>query len=151
MSSSPEADLANGDNSPVVQSPNMGELEDRATESDLSEVHDTTAPQHSPSPSRSASSNQPESPQPVEQEPDDSSDNDGNNASDDADFDMEDSPAPSQSDAPQDQRSTSSDSRRTAKRKAAAEEDEYIRENPELYGLRRSVCPDVAHIERLTD
>ena len=141
MSSSPEPDLANGDNSPEPEpvSPDMRELGERASQSDLSEVNDT-AHQRSPSPSRSASSDQRESPQPVEQEMVESSDDDNNNASDDADFDMEDSPAPSQSDAPQDQRSTSNDSRRTVKRKAAVEEDDYIRENPELYGLRRSVC-----------
>ena len=139
MSSSPEPDLANGDDSPEPGSPNMRELEERASQSDLSEVNNSTH-QRSPSPSRSASSDQRESPQPVEQEVVESSDDDNNNASDDADFDMEDSPAPSQSDAPQDQRSTSNDSRRTVKRKAAVEEDEYIRENPELYGLRRSVC-----------
>jgi chromodomain-helicase-DNA-binding protein 1 len=60
-------------------------------------------------------------------------------ASDDADYDMEETPAASQSDDHHDERSTSHESRRVPKRKAGAEEDDYIRENPELYGLRRSV------------
>ena len=36
-------------------------------------------------------------------------------------------------------RSVSHDSRRSLKRKAVAEDDQYIAKNPELYGLRRSV------------
>lgn len=142
MSSSPEAGLANGDNSPLMEAPNNISFDDRASESDLSEVNETNALQcsPSPSPSPSPSSNQHESPRPADPESDGSSDNGNNNASDDADFDMEESPAPSQSDDHHDQRSTSNDSRRVPKRKAVTEEDDYIRENPELYGLRRSVC-----------
>ncbi|RYO79911.1 hypothetical protein DL766_003838 [Monosporascus sp. MC13-8B] len=137
-SSPPESASANGNDSPLVETGNRIILDDRASESDLSEVNGNTAPQ----PSDSPSSNGRESPQQhMDPESDQSSDNDDNNASDDADFDMEESPAPSQSDTPQDQRSTSNDSRRIPKRKAATEEDEYIRENPELYGLRRSSRP----------
>lgn len=58
--------------------------------------------------------------------------------SDDADYDMETSP-PADAGSPGDARSSSQDSRRTGKRKAEAEHEEYILENPELYGLRRSV------------
>jgi chromodomain-helicase-DNA-binding protein 1 len=59
------------------------------------------------------------------------------NASDDAEFDMPDAHVPS--DAEAEERASSSDSNRATKRKAPAEEDDYIRANPELYGLRRSV------------
>ncbi|KAI5465964.1 SNF2 family chromodomain-helicase DNA-binding protein [Mariannaea sp. PMI_226] len=62
------------------------------------------------------------------------------NASDDADFDMEES-APSQNDNAVEQRASSTDSNRTSKRKAPIGEDEYIKANPELYGLRRSTRP----------
>lgn len=62
------------------------------------------------------------------------------NASEDADFDMEES---QQSQHENDDivvdRASSSDSNRASKRKAPGEEDEYIKANPELYGLRRSV------------
>lgn len=64
-------------------------------------------------------------------------------ASHDADFEMQES-APSDQDdhddlMPTPTRASSTDSNRTAKRKAPVDEDDFIRANPELYGLRRSV------------
>lgn len=66
-------------------------------------------------------------------------------ASGDADFDMQESP-PSQNEdeAPVD-RPSSSDSSRAPKRKAVVDEHEFMKANPELYGLRRSVCSRVNH------
>ena len=58
--------------------------------------------------------------------------------SDDADYEME-SPPPPQVHMTRDDRSSSHDSPRPSKRKAGIEEDEYIMNNPELYGIRRSV------------
>lgn len=59
--------------------------------------------------------------------------------SDDADYEME-SPPPPEIHVTRDGRSSSHDSRRTLKRKAGGiEEDEFIMNNPELYGIRRSV------------
>lgn len=59
--------------------------------------------------------------------------------SDDADYEME-SPPPPEIHVTRDERSSSLDSRRPPKRKAGGiEEDEYIMNNPELYGIRRSV------------
>lgn len=69
---------------------------------------------------------------------------DENNASDDADFDMDDDVVNPQSDGVADARSISGDSQTSNKRKATLEEDDYIKANPELYGLRRSVCNIVA-------
>lgn len=60
------------------------------------------------------------------------------NASEDADFDGQPSPQ-SQPDETMDDRPSSSDSNRAPKRKAAVVEDDFMRANPELYGLRRSV------------
>lgn len=60
--------------------------------------------------------------------------------SEDADFDMDDSPAPAPASSARIDRSTSHDSRRPSKRKLGVEEDEFIKANPELYGIRRSVC-----------
>lgn len=119
------------------------DFDDRASESDLSDVNDNAAARASSS-SSSPINNQPS--RITEQDLDsqdgaESSDNDEpNNASEDADFDMEDSPAPSQSDAHHEETSTSNSSRRAPKRKVTADEEDYMRENPELYGLRRSVC-----------
>lgn len=62
-------------------------------------------------------------------------------ASDDADFDMEASSLSQRHQSPVQDRAISSDSSTSPKRKAPitmAEED-YIKANPELYGLRRSV------------
>lgn len=62
------------------------------------------------------------------------------NASEDADFDMQESVASQQDDDGERECETSPDSSRASKRKAAVSEDEFIKANPELYGLRRSVC-----------
>ncbi|KAL1865214.1 hypothetical protein VTK73DRAFT_5451 [Phialemonium thermophilum] len=63
-------------------------------------------------------------------------------ASDDADYDMEASPQSAQSDAESAKPATSPAARPPAKRKSTlVTEDEYMRENPELYGLRRSSRP----------
>lgn len=56
----------------------------------------------------------------------------------DGDYDSE-TPPPAQARSSREQSSTSQESRRPAKRKASAEGDDYITQNPELYGLRRSV------------
>lgn len=151
MSSSPEPSSVNGHMSPETRAGARVILNDRASESDLSDVdvNENAAlaeSSTSSSPIRNQSSRDLEPD--LDSEPGaESSDNDddNNNASDDADFDMEDSPAPSQSDALQDERSTSNSSRRVPKRKAVADEDDYIRENPELYGLRRSVRVIIRH------
>lgn len=61
-------------------------------------------------------------------------------ASHDADFEMhQDPPSPQDHDDEPRPRASSSDSNQASKRKASFEEEEYIRANPELYGLRRSV------------
>ena len=66
------------------------------------------------------------------------SDDDVDMASDDEDFEI-DSPPRSVS-APRESRSASEESRRPPKRKVGVEDDEDIMNNPELYGIRRSVC-----------
>ena len=58
--------------------------------------------------------------------------------SEDAEYDLE-SPLPPDIETTHNARSSSQDSRRPAKRKAGIEEHEYIMNNPELYGIRRSV------------
>lgn len=58
--------------------------------------------------------------------------------SDDPDFDME-TTAPGNAGSPGDAVSSSQGSPRQRKRKAGPEHEDYMQENPELYGLRRSV------------
>lgn len=61
-------------------------------------------------------------------------------ASHDADFEMQnDLPSPQDHDDEPRGRESSTDSHQASKRKASFDEEEYIRANPELYGLRRSV------------
>lgn len=59
-------------------------------------------------------------------------------ASDDGDFDVDQGAPSPQSDREREQRSASQSSRPSSKRKSPSE-DTYIQQNPELYGLRRSV------------
>ncbi|KAI1819977.1 SNF2 family N-terminal domain-containing protein [Xylaria intraflava] len=145
MSSSPESAFADPDTSSVPPAGDNISVNDRASESDLSEIHEASAQptRDSTSPSPSAAGH--ESSQDAEAELDlndhvESSDEEAQ-ASDDADYDMEETPAASQSDERRDDRSMSHESRRAPKRKAVPEEDEYIRDNPQLYGLRRSSRP----------
>lgn len=57
----------------------------------------------------------------------------------DADFDEE-TPPPEPASGMRQERSESDDSQRSSKRKAGeVDDDEYMKQNPELYGLRRSV------------
>ena len=58
--------------------------------------------------------------------------------SDDAEYDMETPPLADRGLTP-DERSSSEDSRRLAKRKVGVEQDDFMNNDPELYGLRRSV------------
>ncbi|KAI1259787.1 P-loop containing nucleoside triphosphate hydrolase protein [Xylariaceae sp. FL1019] len=136
MSSSPEPASADRDSSVSAQAGAAPAFDNRASESDLSDVNESSA-----LPPRPRS---PKSPAALESSPDAEAEadlDDGARASNDGDYDMEESPAPSHSDEHRDDRSSSRESQRAPKRKAVIEEDDYIRENPELYGLRRSSRP----------
>ena len=60
--------------------------------------------------------------------------------SDDPDYDMA-TPAAANTTSPPDARSSSQDSPRQRKRKIGVEPDDFMLNDPELYGLRRSVSP----------
>lgn len=60
----------------------------------------------------------------------------------DGDYDSE-SPPSEHAPSSRAQSSSSRGSSRPLKRKASAEKDDYMEQNPELYGLRRSVCGNV--------
>ena len=53
--------------------------------------------------------------------------------------DVSKAPLPNDNGASQSGLSSSEESRRSTKRKASFEEDDFIKRDPELYGLRRSV------------
>lgn len=68
--------------------------------------------------------------------------------SDDGDFDVE-TPPPAKPDMALDELSSSEESHKNGKRKTGVEQDEHMMNNPELYGLRRSVIPPSVHIRNL--
>lgn len=126
---------ANGHLSPPVNTFTNPEPSSSDSESDLSEAVDV--------PNTSTLSSNPEA-----QEVDEKSRSERMNTesshdadaigSDDADYDME-TPAPPYPTIIRDDASSSEDSRKFAKRKIGVEHDDHMMNNPELYGLRRSV------------
>jgi len=131
----PSLSLSNGHTSPIENSNLTNDDAPYDSESDLSEV---IAVVDEPSPATSTNHQSEFGAQ--ETDASESSAAEAQDASDDADFDMEDSPVPAATNGEQDDHhhSSSTESRRTAKRKLTPE-DEHIKANPELYGLRRSV------------
>jgi chromodomain-helicase-DNA-binding protein 1 len=63
----------------------------------------------------------------------------------DGDYDS-DSPPPEQAESDDARSSASQESPRPLKRKSSPKGDDYITQNPELYGLRRSVCGLMPHL-----
>jgi chromodomain-helicase-DNA-binding protein 1 len=134
LNSTPSLPVSNGQNSPLENSTITNDDAPCDSESDLSEVAIPIIDEPTPA----ASTNHQFEFGAQESDGSDTSP-ENNNGSDDADFDLEDSPALAATNASRDDRSTSIESRRPAKRKLGVE-DEHILANPELYGLRRSVC-----------
>jgi chromodomain-helicase-DNA-binding protein 1 len=73
-----------------------------------------------------------------------------NDASEDADFDMDESQVSQQDEDMADGQESSGSSPPATKRKNTVAEDEYMRMDPELYGLRRSVRHKSLNIPRRT-
>lgn len=113
--------------------------------SDLSEIREP--PVVEASPSSSSTPNHQSDFGNEDPESSESSEDEKGNGSEDGDFDVEESvPEPNRRNTRVD-RSSSHDSRRPTKRKMGIEDDEYIKANPELYGLRRSVRNHCALLE----
>lgn len=129
--------LTNGNLSPSSNTFDIDEDAVYKSDSDLSDIHDPAA-MEATSPSTTPHHQSEFGNQDLESE--DSSESENQDGSEDADFDIEDSPAPAQNHNIRVDQSSSHDSRRPPKRKLGVEDDEYIKANPELYGLRRSVC-----------
>lgn len=141
MSGSPESGPANGHVSPVATSVAVQLLDPEPSDSDLSDVQ---APDVASPSSDSANNLDSTAHDGRADDFDGASSPSDNGASDDADFDeVVDSPASPRSDGPAERAASASDDSRAApKRKAGGGlEEDYMRENPELYGLRRSVSP----------
>lgn len=135
MSTSSEASPVNGRSSLAIDDHDEHMANGDQSDSDLSDVQpvDVDGPSSDPVVAARAPA---QLPAVTLEDPSESSDND---ASDDADFDMADSPASAQSNEDA-VGNAARDSRPPPKRKATQTiEDDFMRENPELYGLRRSV------------
>ncbi|KUI60423.1 Chromodomain helicase hrp3 [Cytospora mali] len=143
MSASPESSPANGHVSPVANPVAVQLLDPDPSDSDLSDVQAPDVASPSSDSANNLNSTALDGPADISDEASSPSEND---ASDDGDFDdVADSPAsPRSNDGHNEAAASASDDSRTAsKRKAGGPslEEEYIRENPELYGLRRSSRP----------
>ncbi|KAI9816398.1 MAG: hypothetical protein M1832_005065 [Thelocarpon impressellum] len=127
--------LSNGHIPPLAKTTST-ERQSSDSDSALSELADPSHAHGTP-PSSLPKRPSPGPEHPVDQASPESSGGDGRMDSEDAEFDLE-SPLPPQTNGAREGSSTSQDSRPAAKRKAGLEDDEYIMNNPELYGLRRS-------------
>ncbi|PTB46818.1 uncharacterized protein TrAFT101_003740 [Trichoderma asperellum] len=153
MSSPSEGDPSNGNLSPDDSMTFSAAADQQENESDISEGLDApNSPLEHPSPSEpEASNDEAMNHADVDHHMSESEESSVADASEDGDFDMQ-ATSPSQhgnddEDDHEDEeddatagRASSSDSARAPKRKAPVE-DEYIKANPELYGLRRSSRP----------
>lgn len=129
--------MSNGYHSPVGDTSVANDAASNDSGSDLSEIREAPVPEPSPSPSstphhQSDFANE-------DTEPSDESEDDNDKGSDNDEFDAEESVQSVTHHHPRIDRSSSHDSRRPTKRKLGIEDDEHIKANPELYGLRRSV------------
>lgn len=124
--------IVNGHGSPLAHNVTNADDEDAPSESELSDPTNRAG-----APISLGSDDQ----SPVHDEDNDvdaeSSHSEDAEGSEDGDYESETPLA--QSDDQEVDRSSSEDSQRPRKRKASVEDDEYITQNPELYGLRRSV------------
>jgi chromodomain-helicase-DNA-binding protein 1 len=137
MSSPADPTPVNGRISPLAARDNDVDRNGHRSDSDLSDVQDAVVAV--PSPPSSPDPNDISNHQPDGLDSPESEHATDGNGSEDADYDLEESIPSAPSDAGEDTRPSSRNSERPPKRKAAAEEDEFIKANPELYGLRRSV------------
>jgi chromodomain-helicase-DNA-binding protein 1 len=141
MFTPPDPGPANGHASSSEDDNNAHVSDGNQSDSDLSDAQPAGLGAASPG-SADAVGSPDEGPELVLEEQDESSDSSDHDAVDDGDFgdvDAAGSPASVPSNNASD-RDASPLGHPAAKRKAAqAIEDEYMRENPELYGLRRSV------------
>lgn len=138
MSAPSAASPVNGHASPMVDDRTATPAHGDPTDSDLSDVQAADEVEV-PSP-ESPEAQDPVVPKPELNHDDTYDSGEDDDASADADFDMADSPQSAQNESENDRPSSSNGSRQASKRKGTTgNEDEYMRENPELYGLRRSV------------
>ncbi|EKD15753.1 uncharacterized protein L3040_003110 [Drepanopeziza brunnea f. sp. 'multigermtubi'] len=132
----PSSSSSNGHDTEMIDAAAENDDAPYDSESDLSDVANPIVGEPSPA---TSSSHQSET-RARDSDASESSPAEAQEESDDADFDVEDSLPEAPVNAAREDRSTSTESRRPAKRKLGVE-DEHMLANPELYGLRRSGRP----------
>lgn len=135
MNSTSPLHMSNGHDQSFARSSPSNDDAPGESESELSDVGNPTVDEPSPAPSNHR-------PEFGAQDPDASEESspEDQEQSDDADFDEEDTPAATALNGQRSERSSTVESSRPTKRKAGGtDQDRYMLENPELYGLRRSV------------
>ncbi|KAH6619823.1 CHD1-like protein [Chaetomium sp. MPI-SDFR-AT-0129] len=141
MSTSPEPGPVNGHASPSTDERHSYIADDARSDSDLSESQPAPLDAATPESDDAAGSPDDDGPEFAPNEQEELSESSEHEAIDDGDFDEAGSPASAQSSGAAD-RVHSTSARVIIKRKTApTTEDDYMRENPELYGLRRSSRP----------
>lgn len=115
------------------------------SDSDLSDAREPAAPE--PSSDIDAPGEEYDDDEPMAVESDSSADVDAEGEPD-GDYDS-DSPPSEHAPSSRAQSVSSQESSRPLKRKASSEKDDYMTQNPELYGLRRSVCGPHSPLENL--
>lgn len=143
MNQSPSLPASNGHLSPLANNVINAEAVASDSESDLSDIVDPSNPRGLSSLNGRLGFSGNNDTNNINAE---SSNDDDGAGSEDADYDME-TPPPLEGGTAREERSLSHDSRRPAKRKAGLEDDEHIMNNPELYGLRRSVSRPTVKIK----
>lgn len=135
----------NGHLSPDDAMPSTIVVEAGQSDTHLSDAHDSPMTHSSPADSDAPAR---ESPDDADQDQGylDSDDSSVANGSEDAGSVVQESEPSQQDDDGEQEPETSPDSSRASKRKAAVSEDHFIKANPELYGLRRSVCCAVSSL-----
>lgn len=129
----------NGHDSPSADERHSYIADDARSDSDLSESHPAPLDAATPESDDAAGSPDDDGPEFTLNEQEELSESSEHEGVDDGDFDEAGSPVSAQSSGAAD-RVHSTSSRVIIKRKTApTTEDDYMRENPELYGLRRSV------------
>jgi chromodomain-helicase-DNA-binding protein 1 len=140
MSTSPDPGPVNGHASPSADEYSTHIADAARSDSDLSDTQPAEVDAASDE-SDDAAGSPDEGPTFTPEEQDEQSGSSDNDGPGDGDFDAPGSPASVQSNDVSDQAESAS-ARAAAKRKAGQTiEDDYMRENPELYGLRRSSRP----------
>jgi hypothetical protein len=136
MPPSPEPAVANGDMS-ASESPEAA-VDMDMSDSDLSDPNDAADHPSYAEHADPLSDDEQDAPADSSVAEDLSGDDGSSDA--DADYDMEESPLPTNGAHAHDERAMSSESADAPRGSGDIDEKDYMKENPELYGLRRSVC-----------